>query len=71
VLTDIKDGEYASGTMKYFCAVPETKATGELIGKCLEDNALLIVTDEHFLYVTIEKEGKNNGKANILFKTTL
>ena len=71
VLSEVKGGEYSNGDLKYYCDVPEVKQTGELVHKSMASTAMIIITDEHYLYLTLELEGKNRGKPTILFKKRL
>lgn len=60
ILKDIQGGHYANSTLKYFCQIPETNRQGELVNPTsIECNSLIIITDEHFLFIKINKETSN------------
>jgi hypothetical protein len=52
--------------------VPETNRLGELVSMNIMDTtSIIIITDEHFLYIKINNDGHTQGKGTIIFKSKL
>mmetsp|Transcript_23040 Transcript_23040/g.22420 ORF Transcript_23040/g.22420 Transcript_23040/m.22420 type:complete len:459 (-) Transcript_23040:29-1405(-) len=72
IVADIDKGQYANSTLKYFCLVPEINKSGDLANpESMNANSLIIITDDHFLYVKVVMDQNGQGRGQVQFKSKL